>query len=111
MKNIFLLKILITEYQHAAQSKYINKSFSLVVGNYTIYWNKITFLLACVAGVRKGRGRELGCETTRERGRRSGTHARKLLFSISHLLIKKNDTNMAAGFIVVVHRCGGHDVM
>ena len=82
-----------------------------MIGNYTIYWNKITFLLACVAGVRKGRGRELGCETTRERGRRSGTHARKLLFSISHLLIKKNDTNMAAGFIVVVHRCGGHDVM
>ena len=51
--------MLFTEYQHAAQSKYINKSFSLVVGNYTIYWNKITFLLACVAGVRKGRGREL----------------------------------------------------
>ena len=27
-------------------------------------------VIACVAGVRKGRGRELGCDTTRERGGR-----------------------------------------
>ena len=64
-----------------------------------------------MAGVRKGRGRELGRETTREGGGRRGTPARKPLFLPSCLLIKKSDTNMAAGFIVVVHRCGGHDVM
>ena len=45
--------------------------------------------VACVAGVRKGRGRELGRETTRERGGRRGTPARKPLFSPSRLLIKK----------------------
>ena len=45
--------------------------------------------LACVAGVRKGRGRELGRETTREGGGRRGTPARKPLFSPSRLLIKK----------------------
>ena len=64
-----------------------------------------------MAGVRKGRGRELERETTREGGGRRGTPARKPLFLPSCLLIKKSDTNMAAGFIVVVHRCGGHDVM
>ena len=71
--------MLFTEYQHAAQSKNINKSFSLVVGNYTIYWNKITFLLACVAGVRKGRGRESGRKTTREGGGRSGTACKEAI--------------------------------
>ena len=45
--------------------------------------------LACVAGVRKGRGKELGRETTREGGRRRGTLARKPLLSPSRLLIKK----------------------
>ena len=49
------------------------------------------FRIACVAGVRKGRGRgrELGRETTREGGERRGTLARKPLFSPSRLLIKK----------------------
>ena len=49
-----------------------------------------------VAGVRKGRGRELGRETTRERGGRreegggrKGKPARKPLFSPSRLLIKR----------------------
>ena len=42
-----------------------------------------------MAGVRKGRGRELGRETAGEGGGRSGTPARKPLFSPSHLLIKK----------------------
>ena len=51
--------------------------------------------LACVAGVRKGRGRELGRETTREGGGRRGTPARKPLFSPSRLLIKKNNKNNA----------------
>ena len=46
-------------------------------------------VIACVAGVRKGRGRELGRETTREGGGRRGTPARKPLFSPSRLLIKK----------------------
>ena len=46
-------------------------------------------VLACVAGVRKGRGRELGRETTREGGGRRRTPARKPLFSPSRLLIKK----------------------
>ena len=82
-----------------------------MVGSYTIYWNKIAFLLACVADVRKGRGRELGRGTTREGGGRRRTPARKPMFLPSRLLIKKNDSNMAAGFIVVVHRCGGHDIM
>ena len=45
--------------------------------------------LACVAGVRKGRERELGRETTREEGGRRGTPARKPLFSRSRLRIKK----------------------
>ena len=44
--------------------------------------------LACVAGVQKGRGRELGRETTREGGGK-GTPARKPLFSPSRLPIKK----------------------
>ena len=51
--------------------------------------------LACVAGVRKGRGRELGRETTREGGGRRGTPARKPLFSPWRLLIKKNNKNNA----------------
>ena len=37
----------------------------------------------------KGKGRELGRETTREGGGRRGTLARKPLFSPSRLLIKK----------------------
>ena len=45
--------------------------------------------ITCMAGVRKGRGRELGRETTREGGGRRGTPARKPLFSPSRLLIKK----------------------
>ena len=60
-----------------------------MVGRYTIYWNKIAFLLACVAGVRKGRGRELGRGTTREGGGRRGTPARKPMFLPSRLLIKE----------------------
>ena len=51
--------------------------------------------VACVAGVRKGRERELGRETTREGGGRRGTPARKPLFSPSRLLIKKNNKNNA----------------
>ena len=46
-------------------------------------------VIACVAGVRKGRGRELGRETTREGGGRKETPARKPLFSPSRLLIKR----------------------
>ena len=49
----------------------------------------MTGSLCCVAGVRKGRGRELGCETAREGGGRRGTPPRKPLFSPSSLLIKK----------------------
>ena len=45
--------------------------------------------LACVAGVRKGRGRELASETTCKGGGRRGTPARKPLFSPSRLIIKK----------------------
>ena len=57
---------------------------------YALTSSFITFL-ACVAGVRKGRGRgrELGRETTREGGGRRGTPARKPLFSPSRLLIRK----------------------
>ena len=51
--------------------------------------------VACVAGVRKGRKRELGTETTREEEGRRGTPARKPLFSPSLLLIKKNNKNNA----------------
>ena len=52
---------------------------------------KVFSELACVAGVRKGRGRgrELERETKSERGGRRGTPARKPLFSPSCLLIKK----------------------
>ena len=50
---------------------------------------------ACVAGVRKGRGRELGRETTGEGGGRRGAPARKPLFSPFRLLIKKNYKNKA----------------
>ena len=46
-----------------------------------------------MAGVRKGRGTELGCEITREGGGRRGTPARKPLLSPSRLLIKKNNNN------------------
>ena len=42
-----------------------------------------------MAGVRKGRGRELGRETARGGGGRRGTPGRKPLFSPSRLLIKK----------------------
>ena len=45
--------------------------------------------IACMAGVRKGRGRELGRETTREGGGTRGTPARKPLFSPCRLLIEK----------------------
>ena len=45
--------------------------------------------LACVVGVRKGRGMELGHETRREGGVRRGTPASKWLFSPSRLLIKQ----------------------
>ena len=38
---------------------------SLTVFHFILYW-----ILACVAGVRKGRGRELGRETAREGGGR-----------------------------------------
>ena len=48
-------------------------------------WNKLAF----VAGVRKGRRREVGRETTREGGGRRGTPARKPLFSPFRLLMKK----------------------
>ena len=51
---------------------------------FILYW-----ILACVAAVRKGRGRELGRETAREEGGRRGTPARKPLFLPSRLLIKK----------------------
>ena len=44
-------------------------------------------MIACVAGVREGRGSELGRETAREGGGRRGTPARKPLFSLSRLLI------------------------
>ena len=48
-----------------------------------------------MAGVRKGRGRELGRETACEGGGKRGTSARKPLFSPSRLLIEKNDKNKA----------------
>ena len=50
--------------------------------------------LACVAGVRKGRGRELGREIAREGVGRRGTPARKPLFSPSRLLINKNNATV-----------------
>ena len=52
-------------------------------------WRWETEALACVEGVRKGRGRELRREATRKGGGRRGTLARKPLFSPSRLLIKK----------------------
>ena len=54
-----------------------------------LVWFLEAHQLACVAGVRKGKGRELGRETRREGGGRRGTPARKPLFSPSRLLIKK----------------------
>ena len=42
-----------------------------------------------MAGVRNGRGGELGHKTMREGGGRRGTPARKPLFPPSRLLIKK----------------------
>ena len=51
--------------------------------------NSVRTELACVAGVRKGRGRELEHETTCEGEGRRGMPARKPLFSPSHLLVKK----------------------
>ena len=45
--------------------------------------------VACVAGVRKGRGRELGRETAREGGGSWRTPASEPLFWPSRLLIKK----------------------
>ena len=48
-----------------------------------------------MAGVRKGRGRELGLETARKGGGKRGTPASKPLFSPSPLLIKKNNKNKA----------------
>ena len=48
-----------------------------------------------MAGVRKGRGRELGRETACERGGRRGTPASKPLFSPSRLLMEKNNKNKA----------------
>ena len=50
--------------------------------------------IACVAGVRKGRERELRRKTTREGGGRKGTPARKPLFSPSRLLVKKKITKI-----------------
>ena len=46
----------------------------------------LCFSLACMAGVRKGRGRELGRETTREGGGMRGTPSRKPLFPPYRLL-------------------------
>ena len=54
-----------------------------------LVWFLEAYQQACVAGVRKGRGRELGRETRREGGGRRGTPGRKPLFSPSRLLIKK----------------------
>ena len=53
---------------------------------FILYW-----IPACVAAVRKGRGRELGRETAREGGgrREERTPTSKLLFWSSRLLIKK----------------------
>ena len=51
--------------------------------------SKSELKIACVAGFRKGRGRELGRDTTREGGGRRGTPARKPLFSPTRLLIRK----------------------
>ena len=56
---------------------------------HSLLLNSVRTELACVAGIRKGRGRELGRETTRKGGGRRGTPARKPLFSPSCLLIKK----------------------
>ena len=42
----------------------------------------ITREVACVKGVRKGRGRELGRETTREEGGTRGTRSRAPKFSL-----------------------------
>ena len=58
--------------------------------NFNVGWQ-----LACVAGIRKGRGRELGRETAREGGGRRGTPANKPLFSPFQLLIKKYNKSNA----------------
>ena len=39
-------------------------------------------LLACVAGIQKGRGRKYGHKIAREGERRSGTHAKTPIFTI-----------------------------
>ena len=62
----------------------------------TKYYNYIVKeSVACVAGVRKGRGRELGRESTRERGGRRGTPARKpfSVFAIPPTNKKKKQNN------------------
>ena len=54
----------------------------------------LSLVIACVAGVQKGGGRELGRETTREGGGRRGMPARKPLFSPSRLLLIKKITKI-----------------
>ena len=61
-------------------------------GDYYVKHSRLD--IACVAGVRKGRGRELGREIAREGGGRRGTPARKPLFSPSRLLINKNNATV-----------------
>ena len=73
----------------------MSSTLTLPVNIFTLKKEKPCSPVACAAGVRKGRGRELGRETTRERGGRRGTLARKPLFSSSRLLIKKMAKNNA----------------
>jgi len=71
--------------------------------NFNVGWQ-----LACVEGVRKGRGRELGRETAREGGGRRGTPSNKPLFSPSRLLIKKyNKSNLTMNHYLL--NKSGHD--
>ena len=61
---------------------------------FPLHCNVASQVVACVAGVRNGSGRELGRETTQEGGGRRGTPARQPLFSPSRLLIKKKITKI-----------------
>ena len=70
----------------------------------------ITCEVACVKGVRRGRGRELGRETTREGGGTRGTRSRAPKFSLPLLTPAMqatlkgflNNTNII--IIIVLHR-------
>ena len=71
----------------------INQSKSLYFRSFAVSVSSTRFHIKVKRSLRgrrsKGKGRELGRETTREGGGRRGTPARKPLFSPSRLLIKK----------------------